>query len=201
MRKPLIIAAITVILTVILFTALNVSSEDSSKIPLNEAITEITIVGDDLFVNRCQDAITLLHAHAYYELLFVLEHIDEIKLTPDTDHYGYVDRVNKIFYVSDKYDENCNNDHDYGDLQSGADWLPYVLAGGMVHEATHVWIYDEYLQEGKNKYSEYMFDSRLEEERYCVTRQIETLKLIGAPEWLVRNYELWLENIESEQWW
>lgn len=131
---------------------------------------EIKIVGTREFVRKVKDALLLLKKLDYMSYKVVIQNIGKIIYCPSS-HHTYYDAYQEVptcvinFYDFHSYIEN--------------------LCCAIFHEACHNKLYVESVYENKEPN---VAAGGYSGEMYCLTRQIESLKRLGAPWDLILNY-------------
>lgn len=131
---------------------------------------EIKIVGNRKFINKVKDALLLLKEKDYMSYKIVIQNIGKIIYFPSS-HHTYYDAFQEV--------PTCVINFD--------DFNSYIenLSCALLHEACHNKLYTESLYENKEPHDA---ASGYSAEMYCLTRQIESLKKLGAPWDLIQNY-------------
>ena len=140
---------------------------------------EIKIIGNKSFVEMVKKALNLLKEKDYMSYRVVIQNLGKIVYFPNSSN-TYFDRFQDV--------PSCfiNN----SDFNSSI----YNICGALVHEACHNKIYRENIFNAENHESGC---SGYSAEMYCLTRQVECLKKIGAHEKLIQRY-IYYYDVE---WW
>ena len=131
---------------------------------------EIKIIGTREFVSKVKDALLILKERDYMSYKIVIQNIGKIIYYPSS-HHTYYDAFQEV--------PTC--------VINFTDFNSYIenLACALLHEACHNKLYVESMYENKNPYTA---AGGYSGEMYCLTRQIECLKSLGAPWDLILNY-------------
>ena len=145
-----------------------VSDEFFNKINYNKS--EIKIVGNKDFRDKVKSALNLLKEKDYLSYKTVIQNIRRIIYFPNSPH-TYFDRFQEV--------PTCFINFDDFDLSI------YNIACALLHEACHNKLYrDAEINGDKPEVDCHGYSA----EMYCLTRQIECLKNIGAPVDLIQSY-------------
>lgn len=144
--------------------------EQELKTNLEKRNHEIVIIGSKQFIENVKKALELLKRKDYIGYKTVIQNIKKIVEFRESPH-TYFDRFQEVptcflnEYTSQVYMEN--------------------LAAALLHEACHNKLYREALDfnENPDRYS-----SGYSAEMYCLTREIECMKKIDAPDVLIQHY-------------
>ena len=137
---------------------------------LNDTEHEIKIIGSKMFVEKVNSAIELLKIKDYNSYKVVIQNIRRI-VQFDDSFFTYFDRFQDVptIFISNS------------DLNAPV----YDLSSGLLHEACHSKLYKDAKENKKNPEVECHGYSA---EMYCLTRQIECLKKLGAPKDVIQHY-------------
>lgn len=144
--------------------------EQELKTNLEKGNHEIIIIGNKQFIENVKKALELLKTKDYMSYKTVIQNIRKVIEFKESPH-TYFDRFQDLptcflnEYDSCVYIEN--------------------LAAALLHEACHNKLYREALDFNKNP-DEY--SSGYSAEMYCLTREIECLKKLDAPEAIKQHY-------------
>jgi hypothetical protein len=121
---------------------------------------EPKIIGLPQFEQTMRQALNLLLARDLEGYMLVCGYLDTIV---QTEHTGVVSPLGLFLHRPADYPQ---------------DVVLYWEAAALVHEATHVWLHRKnYVYAGK------------EAEEFCTRAQIESMRKLGAPEWMVKGAE------------
>ncbi len=142
----------------------------------------IRIIGDKYFIEKVKSALLLLRERDYLSYKTVIQNIRRVIYFPS--------RLRTFFDRFQDVPTCCMNSVEY-------DYSVENMCGALVHEACHNKLYKDALIDGLNPDEECCGYNA---EMYCLTREIESMKAVGASEKLIQKYisfygtDWWNEN-------
>ena len=137
---------------------------------LNEDDQSIRIIGDKEFIKKVKSALLLLRERDYLSYKTVIQNIRRVIYFPLRSS-TFFDRF------QDKPTCVMNSVEHDGSIEN--------MCGALLHEACHNKLYKDALVNGKNPSEEcYGYSA----EMYCLTREIECMKNVGAQEYEIQKY-------------
>ena len=155
-----------------------VKNELSCKLNNNNK-SEIKIVGNREFIDKVKSALLLLKEKDYLNYKIVIQNLGKIVYFPNSTH-TYFDRFQDVPTCFMNYGDGISSVED--------------ICGSLVHEACHNKVYVENifnvdnLEKGCCGYSP---------EMYCLTKQVDCLRKVGADDELLNKY-IYYYDVE---WW
>ena len=146
---------------------------------------EIKIIGNSTFINKTKEALQLIKTNDVCSFVFINKYIGIIK---QSDYSGMDVFTNPPTFL-------------VGNRTSNSDIFWY--ASCILHDATHSFLFFTAKEKGEDAFAAYQGHDA---EMYCLTAQIELLKRINAPSYLIEYAEglydnKWYEVPESKRHW
>lgn len=146
---------------------------------INKDEHTIRIIGDEKFCSKVKNALLLMRERDYLSYKTVIQNIRRVIYFPlrKSTFFDRFQDMPTCSMNSVEYDESIEN-----------------MCGALLHEACHNKLYKDALIDGKNPDVEC---SGYNAEMYCLTREIECMKNVGADEELIQKYI----SFYGTEWW